>query len=102
MPYDRWLSIGKVIAWKLHKAIPGRPINLNVIARAGDTLEIQHKLLCNLQRRPDLLIIYSGHNEFYSRVWWAQNLDHYVSDKRPTRWAVLLDRTRAVLTHLRA
>ena len=67
VPYDRWLSIGKIIAWKLQKAIPGRPISLNVIARAGDTLEIQHKLLCNLQRCPDLLIIYSGHNEFYSR-----------------------------------
>ncbi len=92
MPYDRWVSIGKIIAWKLHQAIPGRPIHTNVIARAGDTLEVQHKLLSNLQRRPDLLIIYSGHNEFYSRLWWARNLDHYVSDKRPARWAVLIER----------
>ena len=77
MPYNRWVSIGKIVAWKLREAIPGRPIRLNVIARAGDTLEMQHKLLSNLQRRPDLLIIYCGHNEFYSRLWWARNIDHY-------------------------
>ena len=63
-----------------------------MIARAGDTLEIQHKLLCNLRNRPDLLVIYCGHNEFYSRLWWARNLDHYVSERRPRRWRVFLER----------
>jgi hypothetical protein len=94
VPYNRWLSIGKIVAWKLQKAIPNRPIHLDVIARAGDTLEMQHKLLSNLKRRPDLLIIYCGHNEFYSRLWWARNIDHYVSDPRPSRWAVLFERLR--------
>jgi hypothetical protein len=92
VPYDRWVSIGKIVAWKLQQAILGRPIRLDVIARAGDTLEMQHKILSNLRRRPDLLIIYSGHNEFYSRLWWARNIDHYVSDQRPARWAVLVER----------
>ena len=92
VPYDRWLSIGKIIAWKLEEAIPGRPIHLNVIARSGDTLEMQHKILSTVSRRPDLLIIYSGHNEFYSRLWWARNIVHYLDDKRPSRWAVLVER----------
>ena len=83
------------------KRFPARPIHLNVIARAGDTLEMQHKILSNLRRRPDLLIIYSGHNEFYSRLWWARNIDHYVSDKRPARWAVLVEQARAVFAALR-
>ena len=38
VPYNRWLSIGKIVAWKLAEAIPARPIHLNVIARSGDTL----------------------------------------------------------------
>ena len=71
VPYDRWVSIGKIVAWKLQEAIPERPIQLNVIARSGDTLEKQHLILSNLDRRPDLLIIYCGHNEFYSRLWWC-------------------------------
>jgi tetratricopeptide (TPR) repeat protein len=91
VPYDRWLSIGKIVAWKLHEAIPTRPIRLNVVARAGDTLEAQHKLLCNIQRRPDLLIVYCGHNEFYSRLWWARNIEHYVTDRRPKRWEVFFE-----------
>jgi hypothetical protein len=86
VPYNRWVSIGKMVAWKLHEAIPDRPIRLNVIARAGDTLEKQHLILSNLARRPDLLIIYCGHNEFYSRLWWARNIDHYAVDKHPTSW----------------
>jgi hypothetical protein len=92
VPYDRWLSIGKIVAWKLQEAMPARPVRLSVIARAGDTLEMQHKILSNVSRRPDLLIIYSGHNEFYSRLWWARNIDHYLDDKRPSHWAVLAER----------
>jgi hypothetical protein len=91
VPYNRWLSIGKIVAWKLQEAVPGRPVRLNVMARSGDTLEKQHLMLSNLERRPDLLIIYCGHNEFYSRVWWARNIDHYFVDQRPGRWARIAD-----------
>ena len=92
VPYERWLSVGKIVAWKLQAAIPHRPIRLNVIARAGDTLEMQHRILSNQRRRPDLLIIYCGHNEFYSRLWWARNIDHYLDDTHPGRWALLVER----------
>ena len=43
-------------------------------------------MLSNLRRRPELLIIYCGHNEFYSRLWWARNIDHYGIDKPPGYW----------------
>ncbi len=92
MPYERWVSIGKIVAWKLQEAIPNRPIHLNVVARVGDVLEMQHKRLSTLRRRPDLMIIYSGHNEFHSRLWSARNIEYYVSDKRPAPWAALVDR----------
>ena len=75
-----------------NKPCPRGRFDLNVIARAGDTLEMQNKILSTVSRRPDVLIIYSGHNEFYSRLWWARNIDHYLDDKRASRWAVFLER----------
>jgi hypothetical protein len=92
VPYQRWLSIGKIVSWKLQQVIPDRPIHLHVLALAGDTLERQHQTLANLNRRPDLLVIYCGHNEFYSRLWWSRNLDHYVVDQRPSRVRVIIDK----------
>jgi len=92
VPYDRWVSIGKIVSWKLQQAIPDRPVRLEVLAMSGDTLERQHQALSNLNRRPDLLVIYCGHNEFYSRLWWSRNIDHYVVDQRPSRWRVVIDK----------
>ncbi len=89
VPYNRWVSIGKIIAWKLEQAIPGRHVRLDVVARSGDTLERQHQALSNIQRRPEILLIYCGHNEFYSRLWWARNLDHYHVQKSPAAWSFL-------------
>jgi hypothetical protein len=94
VPYNSWVSIGKIVAWKLQAAIPGRPIDLKVIARSGDTLEKQHQILSNIRRRPDLLIIYCGHNEFYSRLWWARNIDYYALEQRPMKWDVIGETTR--------
>ncbi len=68
VPYSNWLSLGSILTWKMSQAIPDRPIRPRVIARSGDTLEWQHRELTNLPRRPDLLIIYCGHNEFTSRL----------------------------------
>jgi hypothetical protein len=86
VPYNRWVSIGKMVAWKLQEAIPGRHVELHVLARSGDTLEKQHQILSNLKRRPEVLIIYCGHNEFYSRLWWARNTPHYEVDQPLSRW----------------
>ena len=92
VPYQRWVSVGKIVAWKLQQVIPDRPIRLQVLARSGDTLEMQHQTLSNLNRRPDLLVIYCGHNEFYSRLWWSRNIDHYVVDQRPSRFRLIIDK----------
>ena len=64
VPFNFWLSIGNILQWKLSLAIPGRPIRTTILARSGETLERQHRELANLSRRPDILIIYCGHNEF--------------------------------------
>jgi hypothetical protein len=37
-PYQDWLSIGQIVAWKLHAALPGRRVVADVLARAGATL----------------------------------------------------------------
>ena len=74
VPYSNWLSLGSLLTWKMSQAIPGRPIRARVIARSGDTLEWQHRELANLPRRPDLLIIYCGHNEFTSRLAESREL----------------------------
>ena len=66
-PYDPTISIGQVVAWKLEQARPGRRVNLDIRARLGKNLEEMHMGLVTLRRRPDALIIFSGHNEFLSR-----------------------------------
>ena len=92
VPYSNWLSIGSILIWKMSQAIPGRPIRPRFLARSGDTLEWQHRELANLPRRPDLLVIYCGHNEFTSRLAELRDLDHYFDDRLPTAWSNLVER----------
>jgi lysophospholipase L1-like esterase len=78
VPFEEWLSLGKIVAWQLEKAIPARPIRLTVLAESGDTLERQHNALAKLVHRPDLFIVYCGHNEFSSRLYWMRIRRHYL------------------------
>ncbi len=94
VPFSTWLSIGSILQWKLSLAIPGRPIRGRVLARSGDTLEWQHRELANLPRRPDILIIFCGHNEFSSRLAASRQLDYYFDERLPTAWDILVDRTQ--------
>ncbi len=66
-PYRPWLSVGQIVAWKLQEAMPGRRFECEILAWLGDSLEMQHHKLASLERRPDAVIIYSGHNEFAAR-----------------------------------
>ena len=66
-PYDPWLSIGQIVAWQLEKTFPGRGFAVDVRARDGSDLERMHQGLAKLTRRPDVLIVYAGHNEFLTR-----------------------------------
>jgi hypothetical protein len=96
VPYNFWLSIGKVIVWKLEEAIPGRQFHLNVLADSGETLERQHRKLAQLTHRPDLLIIYCGHNEFTARLPPSRDLNYYLDAGEPTPWDRFVDRVERV------
>ena len=81
VPYNFWLSMGQILTWKLEAEIPKQTYRLSIVANSGDTLEVQHKKLAEIQQRPDALIIYCGHNEFSARFSWSRELDHYVDGK---------------------
>ena len=63
-PYDHWISVGHIVAWQLERAMPGRHFRIDMLAQPGDHLEQQHQKLARITQRPDVMIIYSGHNEF--------------------------------------
>jgi hypothetical protein len=66
-PYQPWLSLGQIVAWQLEEALPGRRFTADVRAEVGTDLERMHQGLAKLTRRPDVLIVYCGHNEFLTR-----------------------------------
>jgi tetratricopeptide (TPR) repeat protein len=55
------------VAWRLAEAFPARRFECEIMAWLGDSLEMQHRKLAALKRRPEMVIIYSGHNEFAAR-----------------------------------
>ena len=83
-PYGEWLSPGEIVAWKLREAIPDRQFRVELAARSGITLEIAQGLLGRVTRRPDLVIVYAGHNEFDARYYWDRTPRHYVHQTPPT------------------
>jgi lysophospholipase L1-like esterase len=92
VPFERWLSVDRIVAWQLQEVVPDRRIHVLNLARPGVTLEQQHKRLEELRRRPDLLIIYCGHNEFKARFAPNRKADHYFTDKLLATPQVLIDR----------
>jgi len=84
VPYNQWVSVGKAVAWGLGRAIPGRRFQEEVLAGSGETLEIQHRKLAKLTRRPDILILYCGHNEFSARIPNSRDRSHYADDDAPS------------------
>jgi hypothetical protein len=90
VPFNRWLSPGHIIAWKLTEVIPGRFIRPIGLALAGSTLESQHKALMNLHRRPEILIIYCGQAELSVRVSASRDRAHYFDELLPGSADVLL------------
>src|SRR5262249_5514185 len=91
VPYKYWVSIGGIIFWQLGELLPERPVRLRVLAMSGDTLERQHRKLEDVTRRPDIMIIYCGHNEFASRLDAARDPQYYLDDQLPTAWSLLVD-----------
>ncbi len=91
-PYSFWLSIGHIVAWKLQEAIPDRRFRLSILAQSGVALEQQHDYLSWLTRRPDVLIVYCGHNEFSARIPSTRMVDHYRDQRPPSRREVFVAR----------
>ena len=92
VPFRDWLSIGAIVKWQLEKAIPGLDIRLTILARSGDTLEKQHQALAGLKRRPELVIVYCGHNEFLSRFFASGDPPYYFLDQSPSAWDRFVDK----------
>jgi lysophospholipase L1-like esterase len=63
--------------------IPQRPIRVTSLATSGEILEQQHRRFVKLDRRPDIVIIYCGHNEFKARFSPMFAPDYYVADRLP-------------------
>ena len=82
-PYRPWLSVGQIVAWQLQQAVPSRRFECEILAWLGDSLEMQHRKLATLKRRPSAVIIYSGHNEFAAR--FEEERDPWL-DEEPRTW----------------
>jgi hypothetical protein len=83
-PFRPWLSIGQVLEWRLQEGLPDRRVTLTILARLGACLKDMHAELTTLRRRPDLLVIYSGHNEFVAR--YEEERDAGLSEEPAGRW----------------
>jgi hypothetical protein len=83
-PYDPWLSVGQIVAWQLHEEVPDRNDSVEILAKLGASLEDMHKALAGLTRRPDALVIYSGHNEFVAR--FEEERDPWLDEEPRSAW----------------
>ncbi len=85
VPYHEWLSVGEIVAWKLREAFPDRRFPVEYLARPGLTLAQVHFWMGSLERRPDLVILYAGHNEFQMRHHWGHPGWRYADESPPAR-----------------
>jgi hypothetical protein len=93
-PYHPWLSVGQLIGWQLEQVFPGRPVDVDVRADGGYVLEQAVLPLCELEQRPDAIIVFAGHNEFQTRFGWSRDVRHYV-EEGPKQSLALLDWVRS-------
>jgi lysophospholipase L1-like esterase len=90
------VSVGAIVAWQLQEILPARPARLQVLAESGHTLEWQQRRLQHVTRRPEILIIYAGHNEISGRLFWWRDPPYYFDDELPTAWSLMVERAEAV------
>jgi hypothetical protein len=87
VPYEDWLSIGTLVTHALEHAIPSSRFRLDLLANRGATLEDMHLRLTKLTRKPDVLIVYSGHNEFLARFTLLNQVFYYEDERSSaSRW----------------
>ena len=102
VPFQKWLSIGGLVKWQLEESIGELNVRLTILAHSGDTLANQHEALAGLKRRPEILIVYCGHNEFSSRFFALRDLPYYFLDQRGGAMGLVRRRSRATLTCMRS
>jgi lysophospholipase L1-like esterase len=95
VPYRDWFSVGKIVVWQLRTLMPQRFFHVEVQARAGWTLEQMQQRFGQITNRPDVVVLYAGHNEFASRYGWSYSAPYY--DDEPSFLGL-----RAVANRLRA
>ncbi len=88
VPYHEWLSVAEIVAWKLREAFPDRQFPVEYLARPGLTLDKVHFWMTSLERRPDLVILYAGHNEFQMRYHWGHGANHYADETPPVHFTL--------------
>jgi tetratricopeptide (TPR) repeat protein len=66
-PYLKF-GIPKVVGWQLEQMYPSRKIVLDDLSAVGLNLQTACARLDRLKVRPQLLLLYSGHNEFFYDV----------------------------------
>ncbi|MGE3822156.1 MAG: hypothetical protein AB7I30_22300, partial [Isosphaeraceae bacterium] len=76
-PYQDWLSVGQILGWRLGEVFPDRKVEVDMRAEPGVTLEKMHQKLANVDYRPDVLVLFAGHNEFQGRFSWIRNTVYY-------------------------
>jgi hypothetical protein len=79
-PYSPWVSVGQIVGWRLERVLPIRQVEVDNWAKGGAILEDMHKRLGGLTYRPDVLVVYVGHNEFQRRFAWMRDVAYYVDD----------------------
>jgi len=83
VPYDEWFSVADIVAWKLGAAFPKMAFRIENQAAPGLSLQAMHTKLAYTTRRPELVILYAGHNEFTSRFNWTHAALHYADETPP-------------------
>ena len=79
-PYQPWLSIGHIVAWQIERALPGRRVRVIMGATGGIPLSYTIAVMEEQTERPDIVLLYSGHNEFQARWGWTRVVRYYQDD----------------------
>ncbi|HIE95596.1 MAG: SGNH/GDSL hydrolase family protein [Fuerstiella sp.] len=83
-PYEPHYSIGHVLAWQLRQMYPEHEVQLENLAVTGANLEQALARLGDLKQRPDVILVYAGHNQFFHRL-------EELSLARAASWGIIDD-----------
>jgi hypothetical protein len=79
-PFQPHFSIGHVVAWQVEQARPGRKVDLVMGAVGGTAMPTVLWTLGQQTQRPDIVLLYAGHNEFQARWGWGRTVNYYPED----------------------